>query len=344
PEEVNILPVPNYYKYVAKTRSTYSYIEHVRYNLTRIKTSLNLRVNRYKGKVNNEQILYKSHKSILPRLSKEYDVAIGYAQGMPTYYIIDKVMAKKKISWINCDYANTKYDKNFDKQYYEKLNHIVVVSNTIESSVIKLWPEYREKINMVLDIIDPKLITQMANMKIDVYPNKNQINILTVGRLVIHHKGYDLAVKGAKILKDKGINFKWFVLGEGEDRKNIESLITQLGLQNEFILLGEDDNPYPYMKECDLYVQPSRKEGFGLTVMEAKILRKPIVCTNFNTASELLKDEIDGVIVEQSPEGISLGIQQYLDNEFKNKIINTLKSKESYTSIGEIEKICNLVG
>ena len=114
--------------------------------------------------------------------------------------------------------------------------------------------------------------------------DSEHINILTVGRLVIHYKGYDLAIKAAKRLKQNGYKFKWYIVGDGPDKDKIKKLIIKNELTNEFILLGKKDNPYPYMRSCDIYVQPSRKEGFGLTTIEAKILKRPIVCTNFNTS------------------------------------------------------------
>ena len=98
------------------------------------------------------------------------------------------------------------------------------------------------------------------------------------------------------------------------------------------------------MKNCDIYVQPSRKEGFGLTVAEAKILRRPIVCTNFNTANELICNYEDGLIVGMDEKEVYLGIKKYIeDTSFKEKIENNLKNKESYSSISEIEKIYNLI-
>lgn len=340
PSEVNVLEIPDYYKFISGKKHKFKFKDRVKYSLCRLSTSINLRTNK---KIQSEQIIYKHHKNVLKSIGKNYDVAVAYSQGYPTYFVADKINAKKKMAWINCDYANTGYDKNIDELFYEKFDKIIAVSETIQKSIIGIKPKYESKMVVIKDIVNPMLIKSMAEEE-SVFEDKSYINILTVARLVIHHKGYDIAVKAAKILKDSGYKFKWYVVGEGEHRKEIESLIMENDLKDTFILLGKKQNPYPYMENCDLYVQPSRKEGFGLTVAEAKILRRPIVCTNFNTANELICNYEDGLIVGMDEKEVYLGIKKYIeDTSFKEKIENNLKNKESYSSISEIEKIYNLI-
>lgn len=340
PEEVNVLEVPDYYKFIYDKRYKLKFNEKLRYSLCRLNTSINLRTNK---KIQSEQIIYKHHKNVLKKVEGSYDVAIAYSQGLPTYFVADKVEAKKKIAWINCDYATTGYDKDLDELFYNKFDKIVAVSETIKKSILEIKPKYKDKIEVILDIVNPMLIESMADEEI-VLEDKSYINILTVARLIIHYKGYDMAIKSAKILKDKGYKFKWYVVGEGEHRKEIESLIIQNGLEDQFILLGKMENPYPYMKNCDIYVQPSRKEGFGLTVIEAKILKKPIVCTNFNTAKEIINNGQDGLIVDINEYDLYIGIKKYLEDiQFRKKIEYNLDNKEKYTSLDEIKKIYNIL-
>jgi glycosyltransferase involved in cell wall biosynthesis len=345
PKGVNIIEQPKYYSFITERDKNFSLIEKIKFLYFRLKTTSNLRLNSIStNKIQTEQILYKSQKNVFAKLEKEYDVAIAYSQGLPTYFVVDKVKAKKKIAWINCDYVNTKYDKNIDKSYYRKMDNIVVVSKSVRESIIQHIPEYENKIELVFDIVDPKLIEEMAEQRIDELGKNSFVIILTVGRLITHHKGYDTAVKAARLLKERNYKFRWFVVGEGEDRKEIESLINKMGLQDEFILLGKKENPYPYMKNCDLYVQPSKKEGFGLTVIEAKILKKPIICTNFNTANEILNNGKDGLIVGHTEEELFVGIQKYMDDpNFRSKVIQELNKIESYSSTKEIKKIYNLM-
>lgn len=345
PKQVKILEEPKYYRYISGNgRLKLSIIEKIKYYTCRYKTSISLRLNsKRENPINTEQVLYKNHKKVIKCIDKNYDIAIAYSQGMPTYFVVDNVNANKKIAWINCDYATTIYDKEFDYEYYKKIDKIIVVSQTIKESIITLKPEYKKKLEVILDIVDPKLIDKMSKEEVEINNRNNYINILTVGRLVINHKGYDLAIEAAKQLKENGYKFKWYVVGAGPDQKEIENMINKNSLKDNFILLGKRGNPYPYMRSCDIYVQPSRKEGFGLTVIEAKILKKPIVCTNFNTAKELINNNVDGLIVDINSKKLFNGIVKYIeDNEFKNNICKNLNNNKSYSSIKEIEKVCNL--
>lgn len=340
PKEVNILDIPDYYKFLNKEKIKIKLSKKIKFILCRLNTSLELR----KGKrLQAEQILYNNQKIVLKNLKEQYDVAIAYSQGMPTYFIAEKVNANKKLAWINCDYKITGYDKDLDYTFYKKIDKIIAVSKYCKESIVSVNKEYEKKTEVILDIVNPKLIQKMANEE-EVFTDKTSINILTVARLIIHYKGYDIAIKAAKLLKDDGYNFKWFVVGEGYHRKDIEDLIEKNGLEDNFILLGKKINPYPYMKNCDIYVQPSRKEGFGLTVVEAKILNKPIVCTKFETSKEIINNEEDGLVVGINAKELYLGIKRYLDDiEFKNKIEHNLYNEEKYTSIEEINKIYKLI-
>ena len=340
PKKVNILNEPEYYSYLVGKKSNINIMNRIKYLFYRIRTSINLRKNLKKiTPIHAEQVLYKSHKKALRSISKKYDIAIAYSQGLPTYYVAEKVNSDKKIAWINCDYATTMYDKEYDKSFYDKFYKIVAVSNSIKKSISRLNKEYERKLEVIFDIVDPKLIERMADQE-KVLQDKSYINILTVARLVIAHKGYDLAIGAAKLLKSDGYNFRWFVVGDGPDRDNMNQLILANNLEENFILLGKKDNPYPYMKNCDIYVQPSNKEGFGLTVVEAKILKKPILCTIFNTVKEIISDKYDGLIVEKSANDIYLGLKRYIhDSKIKKKIIGNLNQSISYSSLDEIKKI-----
>ena len=308
--------------------------------LYRLKTTLNLRINNISKKaIHSEQVVYKSINSILNPLDKKYDIAIAYNQGFPTYLVADKVQAYKKLAWINCNYVKTMYDKDLDNKFYNQIDKIIVVSQFIYDSMSKMKYGYKDKMKIILDIIDPKLI---INMSLEKEPKElkdiDEFKILTVGRLATV-KGYDLAVKAANLLKNNSFKFKWFIIGEGAERKYIEDLIIKYNLENEVILLGAKPNPYPYMKMCDLYVQTSRKEGFGLTVMEAKILKNVIVATNFDTINELLSDKIDGVIVEQNENSIYEAIKQIINNNAcYNEIKSNVEKLIPYSSVNEINK------
>ena len=185
----------------------------------------------------------------------------------------------------------------------------------------------------------------MANEKVDnPMTNDNRFKIVTVARLS-HAKGIDQAVKALKLLKDKGYDdISWYVVGYGGDETMIKDLIKEMKLEDRFILLGKQTNPYPYMKEADLYVQPSRYEGKAVTVGEAQILSKPVLITNYATANSQLKDGFDGCITELSVEGIVDGIEKlYKDSSLRDKLTNNCMQTD-YSNNDELSKLYNLIG
>lgn len=340
PKDVNVLEIPEYYRYLQNRDNIKFSLKKLRYIKCRYKNSLYLRVNNIKKKkINNQQIFYKNQKNILNDLEKKYDVAIAYAQGFPTYFVADKVKADKKLAWINCDYKNTLYDKEMDKCFYKKFNKIIAVSEACKKSILDVNSEYEQKVKIIKDIVNPDIIREMADEEIKEF-SENGLKILTVARLIIDYKGYDIAVKCAKLLLENNIKFKWYVIGDGVDREKIEKIIKENNIQDNFILLGSRSNPYPYMKKCDLYVQPSRYEGFGLTVIEAKILKKLIVCNNFNTVNELIKNNIDGIIAGMNEFELYEGVMKAINNKkLSEKILLNLNNGSEYNSTNEIKKI-----
>lgn len=339
PSKVNLLEIPDYFKFLnGKYSGTKK--NKIIYGIHRIKTSLNLRLNNIsKNTIHSEQVVYKSIRNILQPLHKKYDVAVAYNQGLPTYFVSEKVKADKKLAWINCNYIKTMYDKDLDNRFYKNIDKIVVVSQFIYDSMSRMKYGYKCKMKIILDIVDPKLIMKMSvEEEAKELDEEDNFKILTVGRLS-SVKGYDLAVKAANLLKENKFKFKWFIIGEGPERKEIEELIESYGLKNEVILIGAKSNPYPYMKNCDLYVQTSRKEGFGLTVMEAKILKNVVVATNFDTINELITDNFDGVVVDKDERSIYEGIKLLINNtSFYDEIKKNVDKLKPYSSIKEIDK------
>lgn len=339
PKEVNLLEVPEYFKflngeYIGSIKNKAIYLSK------RIKTSLNLRINdKSKSTIHSEQIVYQSINSSLKPINKNYDIAVAYSQGLPTYFVAEKVTAKKKLAWINCNYIKTMYDKDLDNEFYNKIDKIIVVSKFIYDSMSNMKYGYKDKLKIILDIVDPKLILDMSlEEEAKELKENNDFKILTVGRLATV-KGYDLAVKAASLLKSDNLKFKWFIIGEGPERKEIEELIQKYDVKNEVILLGAKSNPYPYMRECDLYVQTSKKEGFGLTVMEAKILKNVIVATKFDTVNELLTNNVDGIIVDKDENSICEGINKVINkDDFYNEIKSNVDKLKEYSSVNEINK------
>lgn len=295
-------------------------------------------------KRHHAEILWRGAKWFYKRIPKQYDVAIAYQQGFPTFFLTDKVDASKRIAWINVDPYEAGYDMDYCRQFYEKLDHVVAVSKKLHEKLEMMSPWMADKITCIYDIVNQDVIRQMANEPInDMTHHDGKTVIVTVGRLV-PQKNYLLAVKTARLLKKQGLSFKWYFVGEGEMRTAIEESIKEYGLNEEVILLGFKENPYPYMAKADIYVQTSSFEGFGLTIAEAKILHKPVVSTNFDVVKDQISDRQNGLIAEMTPQSVADRILELLhDDTLRNHIVHNLGQENNLTAVTEVEKFNALV-
>ena len=281
--------------------------------------------------------------SAYPELDKSYDVAIAYQQGFPTYYLSEKVTAAKKIAWINVDLEKAGYRAAFNRPFYDKMNKVVPVSDRL-CEMLNL-SNYVDscKLYTVFDILNVDLIKKMSHETLQRKTNSNDFIIVTVGRLAAP-KGYDLAVEAAKILKTQGISFKWFFVGDGELRHEIEQMIEVYGLNSNIFLVGMTPNPYPYMAMADIYVQTSKFEGFGLTLNEARILNKPVISTNFPVVYNQLRDGENGLICDMNAESIAEKIMLLASSiPLREKLIDATRAEINTTSITEPQKVMNLI-
>jgi len=309
---------------------------------SRLKYTIHLRLRQY----NNAQKarLYWSHVSkVIEENPTQYDIAISYAQGVPTFYVAEKIKAKKKISWVNITYRLDQREAEYQKQFYDQYNKIIAVSDVTKEVFLETFPYYSKKINVIYDINDPNFIKRMANIGKKFQDDFDGIRILTIGRLA-YQKGYDIALEACKKLKGKGIKFKWYVLGKGPLLNEIELYIKENDLLDHFILLGVTDNPYSYIKNCDIYVQTSRFEGFGLAIAEARMLNRPVITTKFDAVFNQMKDGKNGLVVGMNGEEVCEGIIRLIqDRNLNESIVNYLK-QEKKGNLEELDKIYQLIG
>ncbi|KGE19333.1 glycosyltransferase [Paenibacillus wynnii] len=290
------------------------------------------------------QLMWKYVLPYLPKLQQEYDVAISYL--WPHYFVADKVKAKLKIGWIHTDYLTIETDIQADFKMWSKFDYIIAVSEACKVSFLQKYGSLEEKVVVIENITSPDFIRIMANKEVE-NPNPMvddpNFKLVTVGRLS-YQKGFDLAVKALRSLKDKGYDkINWYIVGYGNDEAMLKEMIAEHHLEDSFILLGKQTNPYPYMSSCDLYVQPSRYEGKAVTVTEAKILGKPILITNYSTAPSQVTDGLDGSITELSVEGIVQGIERlYLNADLRQRLSGHC-SRSDHSNTYELEKLYGLI-
>lgn len=274
-------------------------------------------------------------------LEKHYSLALGFFG--PHDFLINKVDSDIKVGWIHTDYSKVEYDIEYTKWFWQKLDYIAAVSDTCGKVFAKLLPSIAEKVITIENITDTDYIIEQAG-KVCPDEFKTQpeaFNICSVGRFC-EAKAFDLVPEICKILIEKGYNIRWFLIGYGPDREKIDQAIKETKMDDHIIILGKKENPYPYIKFCDIYAQPSRYEGKAVTVTEAQILNKPVLITRYETATSQVKEGVDGYICEMGVEGVAKGLKDLIDHEeIRNRLIENTK-KQKYGNIQEIEKIQHL--
>ena len=275
-------------------------------------------------------------------MDKEYDVAISYISGEQTYYLVDKVNAKRKITWIHNDYQTAHHPKKYDEPYFEQLDAIITISNQCLKILKEEFPLLKNKCYCIANITSSSVVQERAE---EFYPEEyidnNTLKLLSIRRLS-KQKGLDFAISATKILKDKNINFKWFIIGSGKLKKNLQKQIKKYDVCDYIELIGNKENPYPYIKNCDIFIQTSRYEGKSVVIDECKMLAKPMILTNYPTVKDQISNENEALIVEMSPKDIAEKIEFLIENENVKKKMETYLQKNEYGNQEEIEKYINL--
>ena len=270
-------------------------------------------------KVYPDKLLWRVMSDGGMKIKDTYDLAVAYLEGGSTYYVHDHVNAKRKIAFLHVDYTHAGYTRKLDKNCYQDFDRIFTVSEEVRNSLERVYPECKERIKVFPNLIDQKGIREKAKEEGGFSDEYDGWRLLTVGRLT-SQKAYEIAIDAMKLLKEKGVQARWYVLGEGELREVLQRQINRLGLEKDFLLLGAVENPYPYYAQCDLYVHATRFEGKSIAVQEAKILGCPILVSDCNGNREQVKDGVDGSVCALTPESISTKIEELLENKKQREI------------------------
>jgi glycosyltransferase involved in cell wall biosynthesis len=346
PSYVNILEPIRYTKFTGMPlkRAVWYSARNFKYEMlfSRLRYTIELRRKKYSN-AQKARVFWQSASQVIEENPKTYDIAISYAQGVPTFYVAEKVKATKKFAWVNVSYRLNEEEKKFQRIFYQRYDRIVAVSESTKEVFLETFPNFVDKMIVIYDINNPHLITEMANLEQNIYKDEfSGIRILTIGRLA-HQKGYDIAIGACEMLKEKGVNFRWYALGKGPLESEIKALIEQKGLTDHFKLLGVKVNPYPYIKDADFYVQTSRFEGFGLAIAEARMLNTPVVTTKFDAVFSQMIDQKNGLVVEMNPESVYQGIVKLVENPGLREKIKKYLSTEKKGNVEEIVKFYRLI-
>lgn len=348
PKEVNLLPEVKQYTVLARPIVDTLKEGHILLSLGRLYGRI--KANKYARKyhhIDSEVPIDYSHKytyKLMPFINKDtnYDLAISFLT--PHYIVSHKVNAKKKIAWIHTDYGHVETDIVSQLNMWGSYDYIASISQAVTTNFLKNFPQLEDKIIEIPNILPVKLISKQSDEfnVTDEMIDDGSIKLLSIGRYC-EAKNFDNVPFICKKLLELGLNVKWYIIGFGVDKERINKSIKENYMKDNVILLGKKSNPYPYIKECDVYVQPSRYEGKCVSVIEAQSLHKPVIITNYPTAKSQLKDGYDGVIVPLDNEECALGIYKALTSKELLHTISENTYKSDYSNYDTINDLINLI-
>lgn len=291
-------------------------------------------------KIKSGLIKYDILKSRKIDLQKTYDIEIAFGDGFP-YFYVSFGNTNKKIAWMHSDVMV----KDYSTRYYKQMKNIlkkmdlgVAVSNKIRESY-KIRYELKN-IEVINNIIDDEEILKKSELEVNIPWNNTFLNFLSVGRLD-YSKNYDMLLRVSKKLIDENYNFKVYIIGDGQEKETLNKLIHDMNMEKHFILLGKKDNPYPYIKNCDMFLLSSRYEGLPTVIIEALILHIPCLSTDVAGIHELLDNKF-GIISDNTEQDFYLKFKEVLSNQ---NLINNIKENllnykyNNNILISKIEKI-----
>lgn len=342
PVEVHVLPRPkNYVYFDGPVKNTIiKNLKKLNFGLIFDRICFGFLQKKQIPPAEKEQCAWKYIKNHLPNIEKKYDVAIGFLENKPINFCIDKVVAKKKIGFIHNDYIGLGMNPKHDISRFKSLDHILSVSENCVEILKNTFPQFNEKFKLIENISSTERIRKLSTEENDLEFKRN--SIISVGRLS-PQKNFVLAICAAEILKSRGYDFEWNIVGEGNEKDLLQKLITEKKLNGIFNLLGLKENPYSYISKSIVYVQPSKFEGKSIAIDEAKILAKPIILTNFLTSKDQITDGENGLIVEMNAECLANGIELLLKDEKLRRKFSENLAKENLGNQGELEKFYLLI-
>lgn len=296
---------------------------------------------------NSAVALEYSHKytwRLMPQIMPErnYDLAISFLT--PHYIVANRVKAKKKIAWIHTDYSEIQINESSEYKMWNCYDNIISISEAVTKSFTRTFPQMVNKVLMIENILPKEFILSQANA-LDVQnemPQDGNWRFLSIGRYC-YAKNFDNVPEICYRLIQAGINVSWYIIGFGSDEELIKSKIMQWNMEEHVILLGKKENPYPYIKSCDWYIQPSRFEGKAVAVCEAQILHKPVIIANYATAKSQLVNGYDGMIVSQDNVECAKEIANIIkDEKLKESLIDNTCRKD-YSNKKQIQKLYALI-
>lgn len=317
---------------------------------------------------------------MMPVISdEEYDLIVDYGGQQQLYYMVDKLKGKKKVTFFHNDYSKWPYYYKADKKYYPKVDYIFSISQVCVDALKRYFPDCTDKISVMENIVSPDVVRQQSkdsvdDKTLDALKGFDGSVIATVAH-ICRRKGSDLAFEAARLLKARGVKFKWLFVGNVLEPELVDGLrlsengyrLSVVGFRSSvvgrrrsedgsptaenrepetenLIFLGVKSNPYPYMRIADIYCQPSRFEGKSISLDEAKILCKPIVVTNFSTVHDQFENCVNASICDMTAEDLADKLEELINNVSLRKKYSDYLAQHVVDNSSQVEKLYAVIG
>lgn len=318
PSSINIIYGSSYFEAIDYTMKEIIKKKSIKLLLKKIKVVLDMKT----GHIEN--VIKKERKKIL---TKKYDVEIAFKDGFTALFTAFGD-SKRKIHWLHYEYKKTnpngKYDKLF-KRILPTFDKIVAVSDNVKKCFNDIY-HLDDKVIVIYNVVNGEKIIELSKEESNVLLDSNELNLVSVGRL--HEmKGYDRLIDTIYKLKSDGIfdNVKLRIYGDGPLFESLNQKISDLKLTNDIFLMGRVMNPYKYIKNSDLFILSSIYEPFGLVIVESLTLGVPVLATLNSATDKLISNDYNGLIVENSLDGLYSGLKKIIENkEILKKYKNNL--------------------
>lgn len=302
----------------------------------------NLREMLRRRDVRADKLLWRVLSDGGQRLEERYDLAVSFLEGGSAYYVADHVNAAKKAAFIHVDYEQAGYTRALDRDCYLKYDRIFPVSDEVKAAFLRVYPECGDRTEVFHNILNREKILRQAELPGGFTDGFEGPRLLTLGRLT-RQKALEVSIEAMRLLKDAGEAVRWYVLGEGDQRAFLEERVRALGLEEDFLLPGAASNPYPYLRQADVYVHASRFEGKSIAIQEAQVLGKAILVSDCSGNREQVEPGEDGLMCDLAPEAICREVQKLLHDGKLRERLGAAAARRPQTDGTELRKLLTLM-
>lgn len=296
-----------------------------------------------RGRVQPDKLLWRVVSDGAERFDETFDLAVAWLEGGSAYYVADHVRARKKAAFLHVDYKSAGYTPAMDRDCWSRFDRIFTVSASVREGFLAVYPEHGQKTAVLPNLLDQAAIRRRSAEPGGFSDGWDGPRLLTVGRLTCQ-KGYDVAIAAMKRLRDAGYRARWYALGEGDRRRELERQLAELGLEEDFLLLGAVENPYPYFVQADIYVHATRFEGRSIALQEAQTLGCPVVASDCGGNREQVEDGTDGLLCPLTPQAVAERVAELLRDPERRAALGAAAAAKAAPEGRELELFLELLG